>query len=145
MSRYSNLYPLLSRLQELAEAIASDTTGEKPVTSSTPAPRVHKLDHRLDGEQIARIVAEYEAGASAAVIGDMFSLSKRSVIKIVREAGVVIWWPRMSHAEIREATRLYAGGLSLVEVGKRLNRDHSTIYKALKRAGVRMRDSHGRD
>lgn len=121
------------------EAVASDPV--RPAETAVVR-RAHKLDERTDGEQIARIVAEYEAGASAAVIGEMFSLSKRSVIKILREAGIAIRLPRMSEAEVREATRLYAGGLSLVDVEKRLGRDHSTIYKALRRVGVRMRDSH---
>ena len=123
------------------EAVASDPV--RPAETAVVR-RVHKLDQRIDGEQIARIVAEYEDGTSAGVIGGMFDLSKRSVIKILREAGVAIRLPRMSEAEVREATRLYASGLSLENVGKRLGRDHSTIYKALRRAGVRMRDTHGR-
>ncbi|WP_369410824.1 helix-turn-helix domain-containing protein [Kribbella voronezhensis] len=50
----------------------------------------------------------------------------------------------MSSAEIREAARLYGTGLSLAEVGKRMGRGYSTIHKALHRAGVRLRDTHGR-
>lgn len=142
MRRYSNRPLLLERLTRLLTEV-SDTSQIRP-PDSTP-PRVHKLDERLDVDAIARIVAEYEEGSSAAEIGELMSLSKRSIIKILREAGVAIRLPRMSEAEIQEATRLYASGLSLVDAGKRLNRDHSTIYKALKRMGVRMRDSHGRD
>lgn len=139
--RYSNQTHLLHQLRKVTEAVASDPV--RPVETAVVR-RVHKLDERIDSELIARIVAEYEAGASAAVIGDMFNLSKRSIIKILREASVAIRLPRMSEAEIQEATRLYVSGLSLVDVGKRLDREHSTIYKVLKRAGVRMRDSHGR-
>jgi hypothetical protein len=104
---------------------------------------VHKLDERLDAETMAQIVAEYEAGGSSASIGALFSLSKRSVIKILREAGVKVRYPRMTEAELRRAITLYSSGSSLHEVGNR-GRDHSTIHKALKRHGVRMRDSHGR-
>ncbi|MEV5967311.1 helix-turn-helix domain-containing protein [Kribbella sp. NPDC051952] len=50
----------------------------------------------------------------------------------------------MSSTEVRQATQLYAAGLSLADVGKRMGRSYSTIHKALKRAGVRMRDTHGR-
>lgn len=105
---------------------------------------MHKLDERLDSETMARIVAEYEAGGSSESISALFCLSKRSVIKILREAGVKIRYPRTTEAELRRATILYNQGCSLVEVGKRLERDHSAIHKALQRAGVRMRDTHGR-
>ncbi|TDU87557.1 hypothetical protein EV138_1081 [Kribbella voronezhensis] len=114
------------------------------MTETTPTPRVHKLDERLDSETVAKIVAEYEAGGSSESIGALFCLSKRSVIKILREAGIKVRYPRMTEAELRRATMLYNSGSSLVGVGNRLGREHSTVYKALKRARVRMRDTHGR-
>lgn len=142
MSRYSNhAPPLLDRLRKLAQSIALDIEGARPIDRPPP---VHKLDERLDSETMARIVAEYGAGGSSESIGALFCLSKRSVIKILCEAGIKVRYPRMTEAEIRRATMLYNDGSSLVEVGNRLGRDHSTIQKALRRAGVRMRDSHGR-
>ncbi|WP_166680281.1 helix-turn-helix domain-containing protein [Kribbella sp. VKM Ac-2566] len=39
----------------------------------------------------------------------------------------------MSEADATEAERLYSTGLSLADVGMRLGRDHSTIYKTLQR------------
>ncbi|MFI5708970.1 helix-turn-helix domain-containing protein [Kribbella sp. NPDC051620] len=144
MSRYSNhAPPLLDKLQKLAQSVALDIEAGRPIDPAEP-PRVHKLDERLDSETMARIVGEYEAGGSSESIGTLFCLSKRSVIKILREAGVKVRYPRMTEAELRRATMLYNSGSSLVEVGNRLGRDHSTIHKALQRAGVRMRDSHGR-
>ena len=144
MRRYSNHAPLLEKLQKLAESVVVEATAEKPVTSATPTPRVHKLDHRIDGELVARVVAEYEAGMPAAEIGVLFALSKNSVLKVLREADIQIRLPRMTEAELRRAIALHEDGLSLVEVGRRLDRNHSTVYKALKRVGVPMRDSHGR-
>ncbi|MFC9692288.1 helix-turn-helix domain-containing protein [Kribbella sp. NPDC056951] len=143
MRRYSNQPLLLDRLQKLAQSIALDMDEARPIEPAQPS-RVHKLDERLDAETMAQIVAEYEAGGSSASIGALFSLSKRSVIKILREAGVKVRYPRMTEAELRRAIALYNSGSSLLEVGNRLGRDHSTIHKALKRHGVRMRDSHGR-
>lgn len=144
MRRYSNQAPLLERLQKLAESVVVEATVEKPVTSATPTPRVHKLDHRIDGELVARVMAEYEAGMPAAEIGALFALGKNSVLKVLREAGIEIRLPRMTEAEVGRAIALYQGGLSLVEVGRRLDRGHSTVYKALRRRGIAMRDSHGR-
>lgn len=85
MSRYSNhVPPLLDRLQKLAQSVALDIEAGRPI-DPVKSPRVHKLDERLDSETMARIVAEYEAGGSSESIGALFCLSKRSVIKILRE------------------------------------------------------------
>jgi hypothetical protein len=65
-------------------------------------------------------VAEYDAGGSSESIGALFCLSKRSVIKILREAGIKVRYPRMTEAELRRATMLYRDGYSLLEVSKRL-------------------------
>lgn len=86
--------PATGEAPALGASIALETTVEKPATSSISPPRVHKLDDRLDGETVARIVAEYGAGASSAAIGSLFQLSKKSVIKVVlREAGIKVRYP----------------------------------------------------
>lgn len=142
LTRYSNEVSLSSRWQDLTEAVAG---GAGRRQGSSIALRVHKLDARIDGELAAHLVAEYEAGTPSTHLTAMFGLAKGSVLKVLREAGVERRLPRMSQAEIHKARRLYESGLSLVEVSKRLGRPgHSTVYQALKRAGVRMRDSHGR-
>lgn len=69
---------------------------------------------------------------------------QKSIVKVLREAGINVRYPRITESELRRATMLYNDGYSLVEVGRRLGRDHSTTYKAMKRAGIKMRDSHGR-
>jgi DNA-binding CsgD family transcriptional regulator len=48
-------------------------------------------------------------------------------------------------AEIAEATRMYASGMSLAAVGRLLGVHANTVRSALIKAGIRTRDSHGRD
>ena len=133
---------LTSHLRKLTEEIES-SLGRAGTSSKKP--QRHKLDHRIDGELVARVVAEYEAGTPTTQLTRMFSLGKGSILKILREAGVELRLPRMSAAELELARQLYESGLSLVDVSKQLGRPgHSTVYQALKRSGVRMRDSHGR-
>jgi DNA-directed RNA polymerase specialized sigma24 family protein len=50
----------------------------------------------------------------------------------------------MTPDTISKAAQLYATGLSLFEVGAHLGVDTTTVHKALKKAGVKMRDTHGR-
>lgn len=140
LGRYSRLARLTLQLRSLLKLLK--TEADRAASSSPP--RVHKLDQRIDCELTARIAAEYEVGTSSPELARQYGLGKGSVLKLLHEADVRLRLPRMSEVELQEARRLYEGGLSLVEVGKRLDRDHSTIYKALKRRGVRMRDNHGR-
>ena len=60
--------------------------------------------------------------------------------------GIVI---RGSHVKmtpdmIEPAKQLYADGQSLAVIGERLRVDASTVHKVPKKAGVKMRDTHGR-
>lgn len=89
-------------------------------------------------------MADYHAGTSTTELATRYGIGKGTVLKVLREAGVELRWPRMTEPEIREATRLYESGLSLADVGKRLGRGYSTVHKALRRHGVKMRDPHGR-
>ncbi|MEU8860942.1 helix-turn-helix domain-containing protein [Streptomyces umbrinus] len=46
---------------------------------------------------------------------------------------------KMMPTRVEQAKELYAQGLSTNEIGKRFGVSGSTVWKALKRAGVRMR------
>ena len=46
---------------------------------------------------------------------------------------------------IAEAAQLYAEGMSLAKIGAGFDVDHGTVWRALKKRGVQMRDTHGRD
>ncbi|WP_343971651.1 helix-turn-helix domain-containing protein [Kribbella koreensis] len=75
-------------------------------------------------------MAEYNTGTPSQRVADMFKVSKPAVLKILREAGVELRWPRITSDEIRQAAQLYESGLSLADVGKRLNREASTRREA---------------
>jgi hypothetical protein len=50
----------------------------------------------------------------------------------------------IDHGPHGTTVRLYASGQSLVKIGAHLGVDASTVHKALKKAGVKLRDHHGR-
>jgi hypothetical protein len=74
-----------------------------------------------------------------------FNLSKGSVLKVLREAGVVMRNQGLSVEQIEEAQRLYEAGWSLARIGAEFGVDHTVVRRQLIRHGVRMRDTHGRD
>ncbi len=72
-------------------------------------------------------------------------VGKGTVLRLLREQGIQLRNQRMMPTEIEPAIQLYQAGHSLAVVGTKLGYDHGTIWRALKRAGVAMRDSHGRE
>ena len=76
-------------------------------SNERPEPqRIHKLDHRLDEATKAQVVATYVEGLSALRTGERFGLSKRSVLKLVKEAGEEVrpQGVRLDHAERRRSS-----------------------------------------
>ncbi len=108
-----------------------------------PSP-AYKLSQRLDLKTIEQIVAGYQAGSPTAQLAKTYRLSKGSILRVLHEHDVRMRQQRLSQTDLGMAIRLYDSGLSLAAVGQRLDRDHSTVYRALQRAGVTMRDTHGR-
>ena len=50
----------------------------------------------------------------------------------------------ISSAQVASASQLYRSGLSLTKVGEKLGFNAQTIATHLRRAGVQLRDPHGR-
>jgi IS30 family transposase len=46
--------------------------------------------------------------------------------------------------QILEAAMLYRAGLSLASIGVHLGVDHGTVWRQLRKRGVKIRDTHGR-
>jgi hypothetical protein len=69
-----------------------------------------------------------------------YRVKRESISKLLRRAGVEIRQRRqISQEQISESVRLYESGLSLEQIGSQLGWDHNTIYRHLRKRGVRMR------
>jgi hypothetical protein len=90
------------------------------------------------------LVIGYKTGLTVYQLAEQFRINRGTVSKLLEREGVPRRGRPLSHAQVDQATELYATGLSLVSVGKRLGCDGSTVHLALRKAGVRMRDTHGR-
>jgi transposase-like protein len=150
MQRYSNLDILSKTLQVLRTAGLISPDG-KPIPRSgrsieqVELPQPFKLDQRLKPAIVAEIVARYEAGESSTAIAASYGLSKGSVIRLLREAGITIRRQGLTDHQIAEAAQLYDSGLSLAKIGARFDVDHGTVWRQLRKCGVKMRDTHGRE
>ncbi|WP_052318964.1 helix-turn-helix domain-containing protein [Streptomyces pluripotens] len=90
------------------------------------------------------LVTAYEVGATVYQLADRFGIERRTVSKILKRQGVATRWQRLSEADVDEAERLYAKGLSLARVAERLDVAADTVRLRLLKRGVKMRDPHWR-
>lgn len=146
--RYSKLDQFQKTLRDLRRQglITSDGSVVVPPSRSEPAPSApFKLDQRLSPETIAEIIARYEAGESSPSLATTFSLSKGSIIRLLREADIPIRNQPLTEEQVNEAALMYESGQSLAKIAAHLGVDHTTVRRQLLKYGVRMRDSHGRN
>lgn len=139
MGRYANT---LDRNPALDRALALDPNTTQ--TSRSEPPKVHKAVVRLGQEGVDGLVARYATGETAAALAGDIGLSKQTIIKLVKAAGVPLQKPRLTAQSAARAVELYSQGWSLARVGDELRCDPTTVRNALLKAGVSTRDANGR-
>ncbi|MFH5230817.1 hypothetical protein [Antrihabitans spumae] len=86
------------------------------------------------------MIDKYRNGATANELADQFGLHRQTVSAHLRREDVALHSRvKMTPEIVAKATTLYAEGWSTVRIGEKLGLGPSTVGKALKRAGVRMR------
>ena len=91
--------------------------------------------------EIAEMIALYEGGATLREIGEEVGVSRFSVSKLLRRAGVQPRRRRSTRAK-REAPAIieaYENGLSLAAVGYRFGLSHVAVGNRLRAAGLQLR------
>lgn len=141
--RYSNTRHLKDQLTKLQ--VRALQLADHPLRPLTPRAPDERLLGRLGPDGIAQLVAEYEAGADTTELVAIYGIGKGSVIRLLHDQGVPMRRQGMTEEQHKEVARLYQQGDSLATVGRQLGFDAQTIRRALLGAGVRMRDSHGRE
>jgi IS30 family transposase len=98
----------------------------------------------LNDTERTRLAERYEAGATIRELALEFGIARGTASRHLKLAGAEVRGRSMNPDEVAEAARLYATGLSTTAVGDQLGRHHSAIWKALRRAGIELRDTQGR-
>ena len=133
LRRYSNLDTIQEMVRMLHDSGALSPNGQVQMPSSpridADPPEPFKLNQRLKPNAIAEIVEHYQAGECSTSIATTFNISKGSVIKLLREAGVQIRNQGLTDEQIAEAVRLYESGLSLAKIGAKVGVDHGTVRR----------------
>jgi DNA invertase Pin-like site-specific DNA recombinase len=110
--------------------------------SSSQKSRVFDVRRRLGEEAIESMVAKYISGAQTTELMVEFSISKASVLKILREYNVPMRRQSMTTEQVEEAIVLYTqGNYSLKATAETLGLAKQSVRNALIKAGVEMRPS----
>lgn len=123
------------RVRPLTKATAATARGRK---QPRPVPRLTET-MMLEAER------RYKAKETLSVIARDLGVSCQRLAGRLRDRGVKIRREPPSPGQVDEMGRRYARGESLAAVGERLGFDAGTVRNCLIAAGVRLRDSHGRE
>lgn len=126
----------LERLQSIAEQ--SDRRAE---SSQPGAPR--SLRFRLTAEHRQALVDDYGRGVPTTRLTLRYGLSKGAVLGLLREADVAMRKQPLTSAEVDQSVRLYESGQSLAQIAARFHTGATTVNRALRTRGVRLRSRQG--
>jgi Mor family transcriptional regulator len=137
-----------SRIGQLHSVVLGQCAGKCAERTTTQSPPLHggrQIQHRLRSEETERLVADYQTGARINELATRYRVNRATVIQHVNRSGVRRHYPALLPHEVEEAARLYREGQSLALVSSHFGVHATTVRTALLRAGLRMRDSQGRE
>jgi hypothetical protein len=112
------------------------------VTEPGPSSGVQR---RLKPGEIARLVAGYQAGATARGLAGQFGIHRKTVTAHLQREGVPTRQRGLQPGQVDEMTHLYDQGWSTVKLGKKFGVSNHTISAALCNAGIPIRTRSGRN
>ena len=90
------------------------------------------------------MVARYGNGETSTALAEEYGVAKSTILRILRDARVVVRRQSLTAEQVSAATRLYESGLSLSQVAQRLDVNQETMRVAIIAAGVTLRPPTGR-
>jgi hypothetical protein len=128
----------VEELRHLKNVVAKTQENLRPLVHP-----IRDISRRLGSEQIQQLVADYEAGIHTPELVKKYTLSKTSVLKILRDNHVAIRRQSMTPEQIGQAMQLYEDGYSLSATAQEIEMPKQSVRNALLKAGVKMRVSRG--
>jgi transposase-like protein len=140
---YSNHVSAAQQLRGVIETAQEEANPPvpRPFTTQTK-PRAK----RLTSDEVADLRQQYLDGKQAFELAkQFFGIHPTTVTATLKRARVEIRQRGLTDEQIDEAVKLYAEGKSLYRIGDHCGVDHTTVWQQLKKRGVKMRDTHGRE
>jgi uncharacterized protein (DUF433 family) len=144
--RYSNHPQLLEQLATTWQRLETEQwqpTVDEALVPKSAGTRPHALSRRLTPVAVAALLADYQAGASSLELARRYGVGKASVLALLDRHNVPRRHQPMTQQQVARPS-LYESGLSVAAVSNKLGVPARTVHRTLQRAGVQMRDTHGR-
>lgn len=134
-----HLWGSLSNL-DLTELLSNPTSGSRAPRRQSAIVLWHP-NTRLQPNQIAELLADYQAGTHLRELATKYAVSESTVKRHIRASGVEHRKTRaLARDQIQEAARLYVhDGWSILKLSKHLHCAEDTVRKALRNEGVELR------
>ena len=123
-----------SRRPQTRSADAGRIDQRGPVTGNSVQSQT-----RLSASNRAEVLAGYVSGVPVRELADRFGIHRATVWAIARSAGVDVRRPELSDKVRARAARLYAGGMTLADVAKKLRISNEAVRSAVIARGGTIR------
>jgi lambda repressor-like predicted transcriptional regulator len=134
---YSNPKARLETLQHLLhKAMSAPRLHGRPVT------RQNQI--RLKARDANALGAAYRDGQTVKELAQQYGVHRTTVTELLRRHGVERPHVGLANEQVLEACHLYSEGWSLARLGRRFSVDSTTVWRALRAAGMTMRSPHER-
>jgi len=137
LGRYSNWTSWADHLQSLDQ-----TLRPRPESRSR---RPRGTARRLSECDVTDLVTRYRDGATVYELAERFSIHRTTVSGHLHRRGIKMRMLGLDDQQLDLAIRLYEQGWSVSRIGGHCGANGGTVWLALRRRGVRMRDAQGRD
>lgn len=138
LGAYSKTKVTTGQVRSLLEKARAERLDREPTVTKVRTPK------ELPGEVQSAIVDGYRSGASMKELARVFGVHRTTIRAALDRQGAPVREHAITSAQVATAARLYESGLSLAVVGEKLGFNAQTIATHLRRAGVSLRDPHGR-
>jgi len=106
---------------------------------------IRQRQRRLTEAQAIAMAERYEGGATVYELAAELGCHRTTVAARLKKAGIVMRHQSPTSESIDSMVRLYASGLSLLEVGKQLGISANSVRNCLRGREIHVRHTHGRD
>ena len=133
MRRYSNPPGMASELGELLEGPPPRNTSDMET-----APALVQSQRRLRLHDVARLVADYFAGATIDNLAAAYGVNRTTVNAHLDRAGAArpVRRGKLSERQVRQAGRAHRDGVRITELAVELGVSEETLRRALRRVGT---------
>ena len=134
LSKHSST--LLSLVNEVETA---DWPARSVQTNCKVGLSLHQAQKRLDPGQVARLIADYEAGEPVNDLAVAYGIHRSTVLDHLKRQGIRRRRSRLTFSDIEKIVGLYAAGESVEAIAFELRIGATTVRRALVKARVGLR------